>query len=198
MKVIAGLTLALALLLPAEADAQRHSNSYRYNSYSFSPYFGAFFDAYDMEADGSNLGWIAGFRAGYRESERVNFHLNLGYAKTGDVGSRPLDEALYPILDNEWVLLTAGGDFALVPGNTSVALGLDVGVGWRQVEAGGSSDVEPEPGWGTYELVAPGLTVRHQLTPRVGLYGTVQDYIFDLLEGPVQHTPVLAAGLTLR
>src|SRR5690606_26783378 len=123
--------------------------------------------------------------------------LNLGYARTGDVAGAPAIGDR-DIVDNEWVLLTVGGDFALVPGNTSVALGLDVGVGWRQVEAARPGGVEPEAGWGTYELVAPGLTGRHQLTPRVGLYGTVQDYIFDLLEGPVQHTPVLTAGLSLR
>lgn len=197
MKTIACMTLALALLVPADAEAQRRSNAYRYNAYSFSPYAGVLMDAYDAEVDGSNVGWIAGFRAGYRESPRFNVHLNFGYAQTGDVAPRPV-VGVGTIFDNQWVLLTAGGDFALVPGNTSVSLGTDIGVGWlRTRPAGGSSGTEGPSGWSAHEVVAPALTIRHQFTPRAGIYGSVQDYIFDVLDA-VQHSPALTVGLTIR
>ncbi|MBR9989271.1 MAG: hypothetical protein KFH98_05905 [Gemmatimonadetes bacterium] len=197
MRKIACSIVALALLVPADAEAQRRGNMYRYNAYSFSPYAGVLMDAFDAEPDGSNLGWIAGFRAGYTESERTNFHLNLGYAQTGDVAPRPLvgDPV---IVDNQWVLLTAGGDFALVPGNTSVALGVDLGVGWLRTRP-----VQPEAGsgrqtWSAHDVVAPALIVRHQFTPRAGVYVSAQDYIFDLLNGSAQHSPAFTFGLTIR
>jgi hypothetical protein len=198
MRTMACLTVALALVVPADAEAQRRGNAYRYNAYSFSPYAGAFMDAYDMEADGSNVGWVAGFRAGYRESPRLNLHLNLGYARTGDVAARPIvgDATIH---DNQWVLLTAGGDFALVPGNTSIALGTDFGVGWLRTRPD-----SPEPGtterssWSAHEVVAPALIIRHQFTPRAGIYGSVQDYIFDLLDGSAQHSPAFTVGISIR
>src|SRR5690606_1279951 len=156
------------LLVPADAEAQRRSGGYRYNSFSFEPYAGAFMDAYDLEADDSNLGWIAGFRAGYQDSRRLNLHLNLAYAKTGDVATRPLPTD--PIYDNQWVMLTGGADFALVPGNTSVALSGDIGVAWRRTTADDGDDAAgfDDRGWAAYEVVVPGFIVRHQFTPRAG------------------------------
>jgi len=199
MRMITGAALALGLLLPADADAQRRSHTNRYNAYSFAPYGGAFMDAYDVEADGSNLGGLVGFRAGYQESPRFNLHLNLGYAHTDDVAARPtgIDE---PVYDNQWVLLTAGGDFALVPGNTSISIGTDLGVGWRRTRA----DQPPvgttvnELRWTAHEVVAPALILRHHFTPRAGIYASVQDYIFDVLDGTAQHSPAITVGLTLR
>jgi hypothetical protein len=199
MKIIAYAALALALVLPADAEAQRRSNAYRYNHYSFEPYAGAFMDAYDVEADGSNLGWLVGFRAGYQESPRFNLHINLGYAHTNDVADRPtgVDD---PVYDNQWVLLTAGGDFALVPGNTSISLGTDFGVGWRRTRADDppAGTTVDELSWTAHEVVAPALVLRHQFTPRAGIYASVQDYIFDVLDGTAQHSPAFTVGLTLR
>lgn len=198
MKNAAFLALAIALLAPADADAQRRSGGYRYNSFSFEPYAGAFMDAYDLEPDDSNLGWIVGFRAGYQDSRRLNLHLNLGYASTGDVATRPLPAD--PIYDNQWIMLTAGADFALVPGNTSVALGADAGVAWRRTKA----DEPPvdagfdDQGWAAYEVVVPGFIVRHQFTHRAGIFASVQDYIFDVFEGTAQHSPAFTVGLTIR
>jgi hypothetical protein len=201
MKRLAGLTLMAVLLLPADADAQRRSNASccRFNPYSFSPYAGAFWDSYDVEADGSNRGWIAGFRAGYQESDRFNLHLNIGYAQTDDVAGRPVigEGVTY---DNQWVITTVGGDFALVPGNTSIAVGTDIGVGWRRTRADEVPDgLTAEPSdWAAYEVIVPALTVRHQFTPRASLYGSAQDYIFSVLDGTAQHSLALTLGLTLR
>jgi hypothetical protein len=198
MKTTAFLVVAIALLAPSDADAQRRSGGHRYNSFSFAPYAGAYMDAYDLEADDSNLGWIAGFRAGYRDSPRVNLHLNLGFAHVGDVATRPL--ATDPIYDNDWVLLTAGGDFALVPGNTSIALGADLGVGWRRTKADDPpvGTTVDDQGWVAHEVVVPALTIRHEFTSRAGIFVAVQDYIFDLLEGTAQHSPAFTAGITIR
>jgi hypothetical protein len=198
MKTVAILALAFALVAPADAQAQRRSNAHRYNAFSFSPYAGLFMDAYDLEADDSNLGWIAGFRAGYQESPRFNLHLNLGYAHVDDVATRPL--ATDPIYDNTWVLLTGGADFALVPGTTSIAIGTDLGVGWRRTKADDppAGVTVDDQSWAAYEIIVPALIVRHQFTPRAGIFASVQDYIFDVLEGTAQHSPAFTAGLTIR
>lgn len=198
MTRLAGLILVAALLAPADAEAQRRGCC-RFNPYSFSPYAGAFWDAYDAEADGSNLGWIAGFRAGYQESDRFNLHLNIGYAQTDDVASRPagVDAVVY---DNQWVITTVGADFALVPGNTSIAVGADFGVGWRKTKASLVPEgLTAEPSdWAAYEVVVPSLTLRHHFTPRASIFGSAHDYIFSVFDGTAQHTLALKVGLTLR
>lgn len=198
MKTAAFLALAMVALAPADADAQRRWAGHDYNKFSFEPYAGAFMDAYDLEPDDSNLGWIAGLRAGYQAARRVNLHVNLGYASTGDVATRPLPTD--PIYDNQWIMLTGGADFALVPGNTSVALGADFGVAWRRTRA---DDPLPDAGfdddgWAAYPVVVPGFVVRHQFTPRAGVFGSVQDYIFDVFDGTAQHSPAFTAGLSFR
>jgi hypothetical protein len=188
MKRFAGLVVLLGLLAPGVAHAQRH---YSGNPFSFAPYVGVYKDPYDAEADGSDLGWMLGFRAGYRESQRLNLNVNFGYAQASDVATHV---ALAPVVDNQWVLLTGGLDFALVPGATSIALGVDAGVAWRRTKA----EDESGTGWGTYELVAPALTLRHSISSRSSLFVTAQDYLFDVLEGPVEHSPALTMGLSFR
>jgi hypothetical protein len=198
MRRIFCVVLAAALFGPVAAEGQRRSDCCRFNPYSFSPYAGAFWDAYDLEADGSNVGWIAGFKAGYQESDRFNIHLNFGYAHTNDVASRPVigEGVTY---DNQWVITTVGGDFALVPGPTSIALGADFGVGWRKTKAAvvPPGEVAERSDWAAYELVAPSLTLRHRFTPRASIFASGHDYIFSVFDG-AQHTPVLTMGLTLR
>ena len=194
MKITTATFLILALALPGAAEAQRRGS---YNPFSFTPYVGAYRDAYDLQADDSNLGWMIGFRAGYHESRRLTLHANLGYAETNDVGTRaPLSDAIY---DNQWVLLTGGADFALVPGNTSIAVGADAGVAWRNNDGSGS-DIDPAPasGWAAYEIVVPSLIVRHGLSTGTSLSLSLQDYIFDVFEGTVEHSPALTLGLTFR
>lgn len=191
MRTIAGVTLALAMLLPATAEAQRRG---RYNEFSFSPYVGAYKDAYDAAADGSDLGFMLGFKAGWEASSRTNLHLNLGYAQADDIATRgPVGS---PVYDNQWVLLTGGGDFALVPGPTSIALAAEAGVGWRRTPID-----EPEGfdsgGWGTYGVVAPGLTLRHRFSQRTAFWMSLQDYIFDAF-ADAEHSPALTLGLSFR
>lgn len=190
MRLIAGV-LAVALLLPAGADAQRRP---RYNQFSFSPYVGVYKDAYDFEADGSDVGFLVGFKAGFQEGSRTNLHLNLGYAQANDVATRV---PLAPVVDNQWVLLTAGGDFALVPGATAVAISADLGVGWRRNTYDDISGADRSDGWGAYAVAAPGLVLRHTFSQRTALWLQVQDYIFDVLEAS-EHSPALTLGLSFR
>lgn len=193
MKRMAGLALVLALLAPAGLEAQQRGE--RYNPFSFTPYAGAYRDAYDMRADDSDLGWLIGFRAGYHESDRINLHLNLGYARVGDVGTRA---PAAPIVDAEWVLLTAGADYALVPGATSVAAGAEAGLAWRntRVRDGGVLPGESD-GWGSYPLIAPSLTVRHRLSPNLTVMLSAHNYILDVFES-AQHSQSLTLGLSIR
>jgi hypothetical protein len=179
-----------AALLPASLEAQRRSD----NSFSFSPYVGAYKDAYDLEADGSDLGWMIGFKAGYEFTSRIRAFANLGYAEVNDVATRAF---LAPIIDNEWILLTLGGEFGIVPGATSINLGLEAGVGWRRTT---SEDDENDAtdGWGSYETVIPTLSVRHQFSPRGALFVTAGDMIMDFLEGSAEHSPALTLGLSFR
>lgn len=193
MTRIAGVLLLMAAVLPDAAEAQRH----RSNPFAFAPYAGIYRDAYDAGADG-DLGWMVGFKAEYQESSRLTLHANFGYAESDDVATRPLD-ASFVVYDNHWVITTGGASFALVPGNTSVAVGADVGVAWRQTDArtpvGTGSDND---GWSSHELVVPSLTLRHGFTRRAGMFVTLQDYIWDVLEGDVRHSPALTVGLSFR
>lgn len=186
MKRIAGLALVLAVMVPDAAEAQRRS---AYNAFSFSPYVGAYKDAYDIGADDSDLGYMVGFKAEYHEGNRLTFHGNLGYAESNDVATRalPTDD----IVDNQWVMLTGGASFAIVPGNTSVAVGADAGVAWRHTDGAGD-------GWAAYEVVVPTLTLRHRFTQRTSVFGSVHDYITDVLEGSAQHSPAFTIGLSFR
>ena len=193
MRTLAAFSLALVILLPDSADAQRR---FRYNEFSFSPYVGAYKDAYDFGDDGSDLGFLLGFKAGWEAGDRTNLHLNLAYAQADDVASRGTIAS--PVYDNQWVLLTGGFDFALVPGPTSIALTADAGVGWRRTPIDEPDDVNlDDGGWGTYEVAAPGLTLRHRFSNRTAFWISLQDYIFDVLED-AEHSPALTLGLSFR
>jgi hypothetical protein len=195
MKKIALFAL-FALLLPAAGEAQRRGAGCC-NSFSFAPYLGAYKDAYDLEADNSDLGWMIGFKAGYDVGDRVRLLGNLGYAEANDVATHA---ALAPIIDNEWVILTGGAEFALVPGTTSINLAAEAGVSWRRTTADDADDVETgfDNGWGSYETLIPALTLRHQFSQRAGLFVTAQDMIMSFLEDDTQHSPALTLGLSFR
>ena len=196
MKVIAGVVLIMALMAPQAAEAQRRNSWGATNPYSFSPYVGVYKDAYDRAADGSDVGWMVGFKAGYQEGDRTTFHLNLAYAHANDVASRTVLNNT--VVDNRWVITTVGGDFALVPGTTSIAIGLDAGVAWRSNTTSTAGGDARSDGWATYETVAPALTLRHHFSQRSSLSLSAQDYILDFFEGPVQHSPALTLGLSFR
>ena len=188
------LTLLALLVLPAAADAQRHRGCCSENRFTFSPYAGLFKDAYDAEADGSDLGWMIGFRAGYDLTDRVRLQANLGYAEANDIASEGIGRQ---IVDDEWVITTIGAEFALVPGSTSINLGGEAGIIWRRTPVQ-DADVAGDDGWATYEVIAPSLTLRHDFSRRAGLFLSLHDYISDVLENSADHSPALTVGLSFR
>jgi hypothetical protein len=178
MKPITGLLLVAALLVPAVAEAQRAGA--RYNPFSFTPYAGVYSDAYRTSPDESRLGWIAGFRAGYHETDRIALHANVGYAQSPE---------------NQWVVLAVGGDYALVPGPTSIAAGAEGGVAWRNtrdtVAAGDAQD------WGSFPVLSPTLTLRQYVGERATLALAGQLMILDVFSA-AQLSPALTIGLSIR
>jgi hypothetical protein len=173
------------------------------NRFSFEPYAGAMKDAYDTSPDGENTGYLVGFRVGYLLSSRTRLLGNVGYSKSDDVANPEFTPTAYHVYDNTWVFTTAGGEFDVVPGRTSVALGLQGGAAWRRTDFDGTvgSPVlspDPDAGFSAQEVLIPGLTFRHRLTNRATVMAGVQDNIFNFLEGPARHSLAVTAGVAFR
>jgi hypothetical protein len=194
-------------MLPAAGEAQRRGQqrdrfveNYA-NRFSLEPYAGAFKDAFD--AGETNTGYLVGMRVGYDVGWRGRLQLNAGYSEVDDValGAAGADYFLY---DNNWIFTTLGGEFDVIPGRTSASLGVQAGAAWRKVTvdeqvgnpAPGTN--QSEDGYTAYEVLAPGLSLRHRLTPRAAIALAFEDYIFDLFEGPVDHSPAVTLGFTFR
>jgi len=196
------LALAALVVAPSAAEAQRARRvevepAYG-NRFSLEPYAGAYNDAYDLSD--AQTGFLFGMRLGYRLTSRARLLGNLGYAKTEDVAfSVAPGVAVY---DNVWVLTTAGAEYDVIPGRTSASLGVEGGVGWRRTDL---AEGDPAPGedlssdsFASYEVVAPALTLQHRLSTRAALRLSLQDYMFDVFEGPVDHSIALTLGIAFR
>lgn len=199
LKVVLTMTVAW-LLNPASAEAQRRPMSASGNPWSFAPYAGAFSDPYDVSPDGRHTGWMVGFRVGYAMGDRTRLIGNLGYAESHDVTSGPIavDRSVF---DNQYILTTAGFEYDILPGNTSIALGVETGGAWREVAfayrfSGGAPAESAGDGYTFYFAVVPALTVRHAFTPRTAFELGLRDYIFP--EDQVQHAPALSIGFRFR
>jgi hypothetical protein len=105
------------------------------------------------------------------------------------------------IYDNVWVLTTAGAEYDVIPGRTSASLGAEAGFGWRRTDLAASlpdgQDLSSDS-FAAYEVIVPALTLRHRLGNRAAASLALQDYMFDVLEGPTQHSLALTFGLTFR
>ena len=201
----------LAALIPAAVDAQKKKQPTRIyisggdccysNRFSLDPYAGAMKDAYDIGAE-DDTGYLVGFRVTYGLGSRTRLLGNLGYSNTENVAS-PGAVSNYFVYDNVWVMTTAGAEFDVVPGRTSASLGLQAGAGWRKLDVEGSVGApigapQDDRGFTAYELLLPSLTVKHRLTARAAIVAALQDHIFDILEGPAQHSPALTLGVSFR
>ena len=170
---------------------------------SVEPYIGAFQDAYDIGADG-NTGALVGVRAAYDLGGRSRLVGNLAFGSTSDVASVPTGTPSYTVYGNRWLMTTAGAEYDVHPGRTAVALGLQVGAGWRQVRTEDQVGNPTNPGelasgnYAFYDVVVPSLSVRHALTPRASVVLGVSDYVFDMLEWEPDHSPALSLGVSLR
>jgi hypothetical protein len=223
MKKLLFAVLAASLIAPSLADAQ-HSRSKSKsttrksptrvvqlrnsddccwgNRFSFEPYAGALKDVYDISPDDENTAYLVGFRVAYRLSGRTRLLGNIGYSKSDDVAS-PGGLPSYYVYDNRWIFTTAGGEFDVVPGRTSVSLGLHGGAAWRQTDVDGvvGTPVGPpefESNYSAQEVVIPGLSLRHRLSSRATVMVGLHDNIFDFLEGPAKHSLALTAGIAFR
>jgi hypothetical protein len=195
------LTLLL-VLMPASVQGQRRfrHDGRAGNPWSFAPYAGVFKDALDISLDGENTGWMAGFRVGYATGARARLLANVGYAESDDVAAAPLlvDRNVY---DNQYIITTGGAEYDIIPGPTSVSLGLELGGMWRQVALDHPIGTpapgdDLESGYSFNFTVLPGLTLRHAFTPRTALELAVRDFI--LPEDEVDHSPALALGMRFR
>lgn len=209
------LALTGLILMPASAEAQRRTqqrsparqpqaqrvNDYTYyNRWSLEPYAGAFRDAYDLS--GVSTGYLVGGRIGYVIGPRWRLNANVGYNETRDVAYSPVPTGVQ--YDNKWVLTTAGAEFDVVPGRTSASVGVNAGAGWRRVDLNDDGAV-PQPGqslastgFSAYEVVVPGVTLRHRLTSRAAVLLRFEDYMFDVFEGPTDHSLAVSLGLAFR
>jgi hypothetical protein len=172
------------------------------NRFSFEPYAGVMKDAYDASPDDENAGYLLGFRVGYLLSSRSRLLGNIAYSQVDDVAN-PNGLTSYNVYDNTWVFTTAGAEFDVVPGNTAVSLGLQGGVAWRKVDYDGSvgpipPPVEDDDNFSAYEVVIPSVSIRQRLAPRTTLSIGLHDKIFDVFEGPAQHSLALTAGISFR
>lgn len=203
------LGLAIVVTLPSLAEAQRRrvvrassvDECCWGNRFSFDPYAGAMKDAYDIGAQ-DDLGYLVGFRVAYTLGSRTRLLGNLGYSNTENV-SDPAGLTSYHVYDNVWVMTTGGAEFDVVPGNTSASLGLQLGAGWRKLDHERTVGTPTEPAqtqdnFTAIDMVLPSLTFRHRLTSRASIMAALQDHIFDVLEGPAQHSPAITLGLSFR
>lgn len=180
------------------AGAQEHTAT----RFEATPYVSLFKDAYDIGADG-NTGAMAGLRLGYVLGDRTRLVGSLAYGEAGDVAATPAGATDYRIYENRWVMTTAGAEYDVLQGRTALALGLQVGAGWRQLNA---TDVVGAPpadhlgggGYAFYDVVVPGVTLRHRIARRATLELGVSDYMFDVLEASVDHSPAISLGVSIR
>ena len=205
---------------PAMAEAQSRSKSKRApvrivhvkradrdccwgNRFSFEPYAGAMNDAYDSSPDDENTGYLVGFRIGFLLSNRIRLLGNIGYSESDDVINTIPTPTSYFVYDNTWVFTTAGGEFDVVPGRTSVSLGLQGGAAWRRVDLDGSVGTPigtptPDDGFTAREVLIPGLALRHRLGSHITIMGGLHDNIFDFFDGPAKHSLAVTAGIAFR
>ena len=198
-RIFAGAALSI-LLVAAPAAAQESQE----NRFLLEPYAGVFTDSYDISPDGENRGMQLGLRLGYEMGGRLRLLANAGYASSAHVGN-PNGLPDYFVYDNTWALTTVGTEYDVIGGPTSIALGLQVGAGWRRLDRTGQvgspeayTDAYGGHGFSRMDMVVPGLTLRHRVSARTALMLSVQDQMFDVLEGPVNHSPAVSVGLSVR
>jgi hypothetical protein len=207
--------VVLTVLSPDLAEAQskrktrrpvrvvvQHDDCCRGNRFFFEPYAGAFKDAYDASPDDDDTGLLLGFRTGYHLSSRARLLANIAYSRVDDVAD-PQGLTAFYVYDNTWIFTTAGAEFDVIPGRTSVSLGVQGGAAFRKVEQDGvvgDPGIAPETddSFSAQELLIPSLMLRHQLSGRAELVAGLHDYIFDFLEGPAKHSLAITAGIAFR
>src|SRR5262245_38567027 len=158
-------------------------------------------DAYDIGASG-DTGIMVGFRVGYTLNWRWRVLGNFAYSNTKDV-SNPDALTDYFVYDNVWVITTLGGEFNVIPGRTSVALGLQAGAGFRQLDFDrvvGTPVGTPvdNRGFKAYDMLLPSLALRYETTARTSISATLSDNMFNVFSGTTQNSPAFVVGVSFR
>lgn len=198
-RILLGTVVSLAFAAAPAAAQELSTNRFR-----LEPYVGAFNDSYDISPDDENTGLRLGARLGYELGSRSRLLGDVAYTRTGNV-SNPNGLENYFVYDNVWALTTVGAEYDVVPGPVSASLGLRAGAGWRRNDLSGKIG-EPAPhtdwysggGFTPMDVVVPSLTVRLGSTRGAGVFVSLEDHIFDVLEGPADHSPSLSVGVSLR
>jgi len=223
MKRLLFALLVVSVTAPATADAQSRSKSKSSttkraparvihvsrsddccwgNRWYLEPYAGITEDPYDASVDDDDNAFLVGFRVGYHLSSRGRLNGNVAYSNSNDV-SNPNGLPDYFVYDNNWIFTTVGGEFDVVPGQTSATLGLQVGAAWRQVNVDGTVGTPigtpiDDDSFNAQEVLIPSLNLRHRLTNRTTIMAGLQDNIFDFFEGPAKHSLAVTAGISFR
>jgi hypothetical protein len=200
MKKTLLLIMAVGILAPTGAQAQRRTSCCKANPFSFSPYAGAWKDALDISEDDENTGYMVGFRVGYDLSRRSRLVGDIAYAESKDVANSA-GRLNYNEYDNLWIMTTGGAEYDIIPGPTSVTLGAQAGVGWRKISldetVGFPAPIDQSTGYTAHLLIAPRISVRHALSGRTALEVSIADNIFPD-DSTVNHSPALTFGFSFR
>lgn len=182
-------------------DVQTPAPSAR--SFEVTPWIALLDDAYDIGADGS-LGVLFGVRGGWVASERIRIIANLGYGEVEDVARVPVELTDYHVFANRWILTTAGVEFDIYDDGTELLASLQLGGGWRRVVATDTVGEPPDDafrgddGYAFLDALVPAIVARQEVRPGLALEAGIADYMFDILEASVDHSPVVWLGLVIR
>ncbi len=192
------LIIAATLLVPLPGHAQRRS--FKPNPFSFAPYAGVWKDAMDISQDDENTGYMLGFRVGYDMARRTRLVADVAYAESKDVANSS-GLLNYNVYDNNWIMTTAGAEYDIIPGPTSVTFAAHAGAGWRSSNldetVGFPAPRDESTGYVAHLLILPRISVRHAFTPRTALDISILDHIFPD-DGRVEHSPALTIRFSFR
>lgn len=201
----AALAATAALTSPLAAQ-QPYASGTRF---TVEPFAGAFFGPsahWEESGEANRPGVVAGLTLGYDLSPRARLTATAGYAAVnqfGRFGVEPRDYFVYG--QNSW-LLTGGGEYTVLPGRTSAALGLEAGAIVDTEDPEGVVGAPSERVVQDYRLavdgsyapvratVVPRITLEHRFTPAVALRVGARDYL-DLGDSPVRQRPAFTLGV---
>jgi hypothetical protein len=100
-------------------------------------------------------------------------------------------------------MMTVGGEFKVIPGRASVGLGLQGGVGWRQLDFEGAVGEPPgtpvdKRGFKAYDMLLPSITLRYETTTRTSVSLALANNMFAVFSGTTQNSPSLTLGVSFR
>ncbi len=201
LKIVAALA-AMSASIPGVAPAQKIGGTRLTNRFSAELYAGVYFDRTYVGALDAGPAPLGGLRASYALSARTRLLADVGFTDL-DAVTRVGSEDSYVIWGAKEWLTTAGAEFDLLPGRTSVSAGLEFGaiLGEEDVERVVGSNVRedfyPDGGYSVSATAVPSIVVGRAVTRRAQLRLSIRDYIV-VDNAPWTQNLALALGLSLR